>query len=91
MSMEERFLHHGATGQRPAHVVAGYLAALSIFASAISLAWHPLRLVLVAALLAIVSAGMAPKSRLSLAAALIAAVCFVVGMAIAVVVSHPLW
>ena len=72
-------------------VVAGYLSALAIFAAAISVAWHPLRLAPLAMALAVIGAGMAPRSRLALPAVLIAAFCFFLGMTIAVVVSHPLW
>lgn len=77
---------------RPADTVAGYLAALSIFASAIALAWHPLRLLLPAMLLALISAGMAERNkRLAFAAVLIVAICFFLGMTISIVTSRPLW
>lgn len=73
-------------------VVAGYLASFSIFASLISLAWHPLRLVLPAMLLALISAGMAGRGkRLPLAASLIAAACFFLGLMISVITERPLW
>jgi hypothetical protein len=50
-----------ARSRASAEVVAGYLAALSIFASVIGLAWHPLRLDLPAVVLALVAAGMGPR------------------------------
>jgi hypothetical protein len=77
---------------RPADVVAGYLAAFSIFASAISLAWHPLRLVAPAIVLALISAAMGGRhQRLAFAAVLIAAICFFLGLTISVVTGRPLW
>ena len=77
---------------RPAEIVAGYLAALSIFASLIALAWHPLRLVAPAIVLAMISAAMTGRhNRLALAAVVIAAACFFLGMTISVVTGRPLW
>jgi hypothetical protein len=77
---------------RPTEVVAGFLAALSIFASLIGLAWHPLRLIGPAIVLAMVSAAMTGRhNRLAFAAVLVAAVCFFLGMTISVVTGRPLW
>jgi len=77
---------------RPSETVAGFLAAFSIFASVVALAWHPLRLLGPAIVLAMVSAGMGGRHRrLAFAAVLIAAACFVMGMTIAVVTQHQLW
>jgi hypothetical protein len=73
-------------------VVAGYLAAFSIAASLISLAWHPLRLLGPAIVLALISAGMAGRGkRLPFAAVGTAAVCFFLGMMISVITERPLW
>ena len=73
-------------------VVGGYLAALSIFASAISIAWHPLRLVIVSMLLALISAAMSgTHQRLPFAAVLIAAASFFIGMSLAVATQNPIW
>lgn len=84
---------HPGEGHAPAsQVVAGYLASFSIFASLISLAWHPLRLVAPAMALALIAAGMAGgRRRLPLAAVGIAALCFFLGMTISVVTERPLW
>lgn len=77
---------------RPTEVVAGYLAALSIFASLIGLAWHPLRLIGPAIVLAMISAAMTGRhNRLAFAAVLLAAACFFLGMTISVVTGRPLW
>jgi hypothetical protein len=73
-------------------LVAGYLAAFSIFASAIALAWHPVRLLGPAMLLALISAGMTGRGRrLPLAAVLISAACFFAAMTISVVTGRALW
>lgn len=77
---------------RPSENVAGFLAALSIFAAVISLAWHPLRLVMPAILIALIAAGIGGRfKRLSFAAVMICAACFFFGLTIAVVTSRPLW
>jgi hypothetical protein len=76
---------------KPSEIVAGYLASFSIFASLISLAWHPLRLEAPAIVLALISAGMAGRRRLPFAAVMVAAVCFFLGLAISVVTQRPLW
>ncbi|MGD0715037.1 MAG: hypothetical protein ABSB24_12765 [Gaiellaceae bacterium] len=77
---------------RPSETVAGFLAAFSIFASVISLAWHPLRLDGPAIVLAMVSAGMGGRHRrLAFAAVMIAAVCFFLGLTISVVTRRALW
>ena len=81
-----------STGTRPSEIVAGYLAALAIFASLISLAWHPLRLVLPAMAISLIAAGMGGRfRRLSFAAVLVAAACFFLGTMISVITERPLW
>ena len=73
-------------------VVAGWLASISIFASLISLAWHPIRLLAPALLLALISAGMTGRGkRLPLVAMLTVALCFFLGMMITVITGRPLW
>ena len=82
----------GARSRSSAEVVAGYLAALSIFASVIALAWHPLRLVIPAIILALIAAGMGGKdNRLARAAVIIGTLAFFFGMAIAVAGQRPLF
>lgn len=77
---------------RPGEIVSGYLAALAIFAGLIGIAWHPLRLTPLAMLLSLVAAAMAGRNRtLSLAAVMIAGVCFFLGMVVSVATSRPLW
>jgi hypothetical protein len=85
-------LESDAEQRRPAYTVAGYLSAMAIFASLIGLAWHPLRLIAPSIVLSLVAAGMAPKgNRLAQAAVATVAVCFFVGLLIAVVTERPLW
>jgi hypothetical protein len=77
---------------RPSETVAGFLSAMAIFVSVISLAWHPLRLVLPAILISLIAAGIGGRyKRLAFAAVMIAAACFFFGLTIAVVTSRPLW
>jgi hypothetical protein len=72
--------------------LAGFLAAAAIFVSAIGVAYRPLRLIPFAILLALISTAIGGRSaRLATAATFIGAACFVLGMAFAVVTSHPLW
>jgi hypothetical protein len=73
-------------------LVAGYLASLAIFASLIALAWHPIRLLAPAMLLALISAGMTGRGkRLPLVAVLTVAACFFLGMMITVITGRALW
>jgi hypothetical protein len=77
---------------RPSETVAGFLAAIAIFAALVALAWHPLRLVPFALILSLVAAAMGGRHRqLAFAAVMISAVCFFLGMTIAVVAGTPLW
>jgi len=77
---------------RPSEAVAGFLAALSIFASLFALAYRPVRIMPFAIVLAFVAAGMGGRhARLAAFAVGIATVCFVAGMVIAVVTRHPLY
>ena len=77
---------------RPADTIAGLLAALSVLASAIGLAYRPARLIPFALLLAIIAAGMGGRhSRLAAAAIVMGSACFVVGMAVAVITNNPVF
>jgi glucan phosphoethanolaminetransferase (alkaline phosphatase superfamily) len=78
--------------QTPGEVIGGLLAAVSIFTSVASVVFHPLRLVLLSIVLALVSAAMARTStRLPAIAIGVGAAAFVVGMTIAVAGGRPLW
>jgi hypothetical protein len=80
------------TESRPADAIAGLLAALSLAASLVGLAYRPARLIPFALLLAVIAAGMGGRhSRLVAAAVVTGAVCFVVGMALAVITDNPVF
>jgi len=65
---------------------------VSIFVSIASVVFHPLRLVLLSIVLALVSSAMAGRNtRLPPIAVGVGAAAFVIGMTIAVVGSRPLW
>ena len=77
---------------RPAETVAGLLAALSIFFSLIGVAYRPARLIPVALLLALLAVAMGGRhNRLGALALGLGALCFVVGMAVAVITSNPIY
>jgi hypothetical protein len=77
---------------RQGEAIAGLFAALSIFASLVSLAYRPGRLVPFALLLALLAAAIGGRhQRLAGLAIVIGAVCFVVGMALAVLTNNPLY
>ncbi len=81
-----------ADESRPSETVAGFLSAFAIFASFIALAWHPLRLVPISMILALVAAAMGGRHlRLAQVAIAVVAVCFFAGMAISVITRRPLW
>jgi hypothetical protein len=81
-----------AEQSRPSYTVAGFLSAMAIAAALVGIVWHPLRLILPAMLLALISAAMAPRgNRLAQVAVAIAAVSFFAGMLVAVVAERPLW
>jgi hypothetical protein len=77
---------------RPAETVAGLLASLSIFASLVGLAYHPARLIPVALVLALLATAMGGRdNRLAEVALGVGAVCFVIGMTVAVITSNPIF
>jgi hypothetical protein len=85
-------VEYESSPSRPSETVAGFLASVAIFISLIGLAWHPLRLVMPAILVALIAAAIGGRfQRLAFAAVMIAAACFFFGMTIAVVTSRPLW
>ena len=76
-----------------AEVVAGFLAALSMTASALALFYRPVRLAPFAILIALIAAGLAKDRILKLAGAAVAAgtLAWLLGMAIAVILSKPIY
>jgi hypothetical protein len=79
--------------QRPAETIAGFLAALAIFMSAVGVAYRPLRFIPLALVFAFIAAAMATGRNAKLAALAtgVGTVCFVAGMAIAVITENPLF
>jgi hypothetical protein len=72
--------------------VAGLLASLSIFASLIGVAYRPGRLIPIAVLVALLAIGIGGRhSRLAAFALATGGICFVVGMAVAVITSNPVF
>ena len=78
---------------RPAEIAAGYLAAISLAASVIALVYRPVRLAPFAILVALIAAALAGERNSKLAGAAVAAgtLAWLVGMAIAVLLSRPIY
>jgi hypothetical protein len=77
----------------PAEVAAGYLAAISLTASALALFYRPVRLAPFAILVALIAAALAKDHNRKLAGAAVAAatLAWLLGMAIAVILSKPIY
>ena len=77
---------------RPAETVAGLLASFSIFFSLIGVAYRPARVIPAAILLALLATAMGGRHyRLGAIAAGVGALCFAVGMAVAVITGNPIY
>ena len=77
---------------RPAETVGGFLSAVAIFVSLTGFAYRPLRLIPFAILLSLIAAGIGGRNeRLATYAVATGAACFAIGLAVAVITSHPLW
>ena len=80
------------TQDRPSDGIAGFLASVAVFASFIGIAYRPVRIIPFALLLAVIATAMGGRhQRLATAALGIGAVCFVVGMALAVITNNPVF
>ncbi len=78
--------------QRPGEAVAGFLAAISLTASAVATVYRPVRLAPFAILVAIVAAGLGGRhARLAAFAVAVGSICWLVGMAVAVLTSSPIY
>lgn len=79
--------------ERPAEIAAGYLAAISMTASALALVYRPVRLAPFAILVALIAAALASErhSKLAAAAVVVGTLAWLVGMAIAVILSRPIY
>ena len=77
---------------RPAETIGGFLAAASIFVSLTGIAYRPLRLIPFAIILGLIAVGIGGRcERIATWAVSIGAASFALGMAVAVITSHPLW
>jgi hypothetical protein len=77
---------------RPADTIAGFLAAVAIFAALFSLAYRPVRIDPFAIVVALIAAGMGGRhQRLAAVAVATASVCFILGMVIAILTEKPLF
>ena len=76
-----------------AETVAGFLAAISLTASAIAIVYRPLRLAPFAILIALIASALAKErhKRLAAAAVVAASAAWLIGMAIAVLTSNPIY
>jgi len=77
---------------QPSETVAGFLAGAAIFLSLVGVAYRPLRMIPFAILLSLIAVGIGGRSeRLATYAVATGAACFAIGLAVAVITSHPLW
>jgi hypothetical protein len=78
----------------PAETVAGFLAALAVFAGALELFYRPFRLAPMALILLMIATVMSRdpgQHRLIKLGFAVVGVCFVVGAALQVITKHPLY
>jgi hypothetical protein len=81
-----------AASSGTAETIASFLAAVSIFASCIAVAYRPGRVIPFALLLALLAAGIGGRAtRLAAWAIAVGGVCFIVGMAVAVLTDNPIF
>jgi hypothetical protein len=77
---------------RPADAIAGLLASLALFAGLIGLVYRPARLIPFAILIALIATAMGGRhARLAAAALCVCGVCFIVGLALAVITNNPIF
>jgi hypothetical protein len=78
--------------ERPGEAVAGLLASLSVFTSLIGVAYRPARVIPFALALALLATAMGGRhARLAAFAIVLGGLCFVVGMAVAVITENPVF
>ena len=75
-----------------AELVAGFLAVISMVASALAIVWEPLKVSPFAVLIALVAVGMSPRgARLPFLAVAVGTLCFIIGMTVAVTTNNPIY
>ncbi|HYX89365.1 MAG TPA: hypothetical protein VE753_08350 [Gaiellaceae bacterium] len=78
--------------ERPSEAVAGLLASLALFMSLIGVAYRPVRVIPFALGLALLATAMGGRhARLAAFALAIGGLCFVVGLAVAVITKNPVY
>jgi hypothetical protein len=85
--------HEVARREPASHIVAGFMAAASIFASVIAIAFYPGRIGPGAILIALIACAMAgpAQRRLTAGALVIATVCWFAGMVVSVILERPIF
>jgi hypothetical protein len=77
---------------RPSEIAAGLLAAISLTASVVAVAYEPVKLAPFAILVGLIAAGLGGRnSRLATAAVAAGTIAWLIGMTIAVLLSRPLY
>ena len=90
--MSETSAQPAPRDRRVVEALAGFMAAAAIFLALMGVAWRPVRLTIVAALLALVATAIGGRSvRLAGWAVATAGVCWMVGMTLAILSGHPLY
>lgn len=80
------------TGDRPGEVIAGLLATLAIFGSAIALVERPVRVTVFTILIALVASALGGRhQRLAAFAVGFSGACFVVGTVLAIITGKPIF
>jgi hypothetical protein len=77
---------------RPADAIAGLLASLALFAGLIGLAYRPARVIPFAIVFALIATAMGGRhARLAAAAVFVCGLCFILGLALAVITNNPIF
>jgi hypothetical protein len=77
---------------RPAEVVAGFLAAAALFAGALAMVYKPVRLAPAAIIVALIAAAIGGRhERLAMLATAVATIGWIVGMIACVITERPLF
>ncbi len=72
--------------------IATFMSAAALFFALVALAYHPIPIACAAILISLVAAGMSSRYKLlALGAVSVSTICFVAGVAIAVVTNNSLW
>jgi uncharacterized membrane protein YccC len=78
--------------ERPAELVAGFLAVLAMVGGFIASIERPVPLGVASILIGFLAAGLADRNqRLAAAGVTVAALGFLIGMIVSVIISRPLW